>query len=229
MRSSASSPWREIVGVVGDVHAQGVADEAPKMVYFPFITANHWGVRNFSVRELRYTIRSSRPSPESLLPEIREVVRAVNPNLAVADPQSLDEILGASIARTSFTLVMLGLAAGVALLLGLVGVYGVISYIVSQRTREMGVRLALGATKAEVSRMVLSHGAVLGVVGVLVGMGAAVGLTRLMSALLFGVNPVDPLTYGTLASVLVTVVLLASYLPARRAAKVDPTEALRWE
>jgi predicted permease len=229
LRTGEWAPWREIVGVVGNVHSSGVAAEAPKMVYLPFITANHWGAESFSVRELRYAIRTSMPSPESLLPEIRALVDGVNPNLALADVRTLDDILGDSIARTSFTLVMLGLAAGVALLLGLVGVYGVISYIDSQRTRGMGVRLALGATKSQVGGMVLRHGAVLGVVGVIVGMGAAAGLTRLMTALLFGVSPGDPLTYGGLASALVAVVLLASYLPARRAAKVDPTEALRWE
>jgi putative ABC transport system permease protein len=111
----------------------------------------------------------------------------------------------------------------------MVGVYGVLSYLVAQRTREMGVRLALGARPADVRRMVVGHGAVLGAAGVAIGLGAAVGLTRLMSALLFGVRPVDPLSYGAVATALMGVVLLASYVPARRAAGVDPTEVLRWE
>jgi ABC-type antimicrobial peptide transport system permease subunit len=132
-------------------------------------------------------------------------------------------------ARTSFTLVMLGIAAAVASLLGTIGIYGVISYVVSQRTRELGVRIALGAGGRQVIRMVLRQGLVLAGVGALVGLGSAYGLTRLMTALLYGVSPTDPLTYGLVAAVLLGIALLASYLPARRAASVDPMEALRAE
>jgi ABC-type antimicrobial peptide transport system permease subunit len=124
---------------------------------------------------------------------------------------------------------MLGIAAGVALLLGVVGIYGVISYSVSQRTREIGIRMALGAQQKEVRAMFVRQGVLLTCVGVALGISAAIGLTRLMSALLFGISAVDPVTFGAVAIVLGAVALLASYLPARRASSVNPVEALRWE
>ncbi len=132
-------------------------------------------------------------------------------------------------ARTSFTLVMLGIAAAVALALGIVGIYGVISYVVSQRTREIGVRMALGADRRDVSRMVLRQAMILAAVGVVIGLVAAAGLTRLMSSLLFGVEPTDPVTFGVVAALLIAVALVASYLPALRASRTDPLEALRFE
>jgi putative ABC transport system permease protein len=132
-------------------------------------------------------------------------------------------------ARTSFTLVLLGIAAVIALVLGAVGLYGVISYAVAQRTREFGVRMALGARRADVGRLVLRHAAVLVAVGVAAGLIAAFGLTRLMSAMLFGVAPADPITFGSVAVVLGAVALVASLVPVMRATRVDPLEALRWE
>ena len=153
----------------------------------------------------------------------------MNPNLPLARVKTLEEWLEDSMARTSFTLVMLGIAAAMALLLGAVGIYGVISYAVSQRTREIGLRMALGAQRADVSRLVLRQGFLLVGLGVVLGLGAAAGLTRLMSALLFGVSASDPITYLAAAFGLGTIALMASYFPARRAAGVDPMEALRWE
>ena len=163
------------------------------------------------------------------MPEVRQAVWSINPNLPLASVQTLAEILARSMARTSFTLVMLAIAAGVALLLGAVGIYGVISYIVGQRTREIGVRMALGARREDVSRLVLRRGGLVAAVGIAIGLAAAVGLTRLMSAMLFGVSPLDPVTYAAVSVVLAGVALLATYIPARRAASVDPVEALRWE
>ena len=165
----------------------------------------------------------------SLLSAAREAVWSVNRNLPLARVRTLDEYLDRSMARTSFTLVMLGISALVALFLGSVGIYGVISYVVSQRTREIGVRMAIGAESGDVSRMVMKQALRLATGGVLVGLVGAVGLTRLMSSLLFGVNPMDPLTFGSVALGLSAVAMLASYLPARRAAKVDPVVALRSE
>jgi putative ABC transport system permease protein len=141
----------------------------------------------------------------------------------------LTDIVDEWLARTSFTLVMLTASAAVALLLGLVEIYRVISYSVSQRTLEIGIRLALGARQGEVRRMFLRHGLVLTAIGIAVGLGAAIGLTRLMSALLFGVSPVDAATFSTVGVALGTIALLASYIPARRASSVDPIRALRWE
>jgi ABC-type antimicrobial peptide transport system permease subunit len=156
-------------------------------------------------------------------------VWSVNPNLPVARVRTMDEYVQRSMARTSFTLVMLGIAAAVALFLGSVGIYGVISYVVSQRTREIGVRMAMGAEQRDVSRMVLKQALTLAGAGVVIGVAGAMGLTRLMSSLLFGVSAMDPVTFGSVAVVLSAVVLLASYVPARRAAKVDPVVALRFE
>jgi ABC-type antimicrobial peptide transport system permease subunit len=143
--------------------------------------------------------------------------------------RTLDEYVDRSMAQTSFTLIMLGIAAAVALFLGSVGIYGVISYVVSQRTREIGVRMALGAEQRDVSRMVLKQASLLAGGGVVIGLAGAMGLTRLMSSLLFGVSPMDPVTFGSVAVGLAAVALVASYVPARRAAKVDPVVALRFE
>ncbi len=149
--------------------------------------------------------------------------------MPLANVWTLAEILDESMNRTSFTLIMLAIASAVALLIGAVGLYGVISYGVSQRTREIGVRMALGAQKNDVSNLFLRHAAVLATVGIAIGLGFAFLLTRWMSALLFNVSPVDPTTYGLVSVVLVSVALLASYLPARRAATINPTRALHWE
>ncbi|MBM3789871.1 MAG: FtsX-like permease family protein, partial [Acidobacteria bacterium] len=159
----------------------------------------------------------------------QQAVWSINPNLPLADVRMLDEILERSMAQTSFTLVMLAIAAGVALLLGVVGIYGVISYSASQRRREIGIRMALGAQRAEVSGLFVRHALLLTAIGLALGLGAAVGLTRLMSALLFGVDALDPLTFGGVAVLLGAAVLLASYLPARRASGLDPVDALRRE
>ncbi len=141
----------------------------------------------------------------------------------------MTDLMAESMAAVSFTMVLLGIAGGVALFLGLVGVYGVISYTVSQRTREMGMRMALGAERGQVMSMVVRQGAILAGTGTLVGLGLAIGLTRLMESLLFGVTPADPATYLTMAGGLLVVALLASWLPARRASRVDPVVALRAE
>ena len=154
--------------------------------------------------------------------------RIVN-NYSVAEVRTLDDILAQSMARTSFTLVMLAIAAGVALALGLVGMYGVISYIVSHRTREIGVRMVLGADSRGVRRMVLKQGMILAGIGVAVGLVAAVGLTRLMSSFLYGVEATDPVTFGAVAALLTAVALVASYLPALRASRTDPLAALRFD
>jgi ABC-type antimicrobial peptide transport system permease subunit len=153
----------------------------------------------------------------------------VNANLPLAAVRSMEEIAGASMARTSFTLVMLAIAGGMALLLGVVGIYGVIAYAVSQRRREIGIRLALGAQPGSLRGMFVRHALVLAMIGATIGLGAAVGLTRLMASLLYDVSPLDPVTYVAVAVVLMGAAVVASYLPARRAARVDPVEALRAE
>ena len=229
IRPSLESPYREIIGVVGNVYDDGVDQGATVVVYWPLLLEDFWGNELFTQRSLAYTIRSPRVGSPGLLEEARQAVWEINSNLPLARLRTQQEWLQRSRARASFTLVMLGIASGVALLLGVVGIYGVISYAVSQRTREIGVRMALGARQGDVSRMVLRQGFLLAGIGVILGWAAAFGLTRLMSSLLYEVNPLDPVTYGAVAVVLAAIALAASYLPARRAARVNPIEALRWE
>jgi predicted permease len=229
IRETPKSPWREIVGVVGDIRDEGVTQEATRTVFWPLILEDFWGEELIVRRYMAIAIRTSRPNPESILPEARDAIWSVNPNLPLANVRTLQEILDRSMARTAFTLVMLGIAAAVAIILGAIGIYGVISYTVSQRTREIGVRMALGARHADVSRMVLRQGGIVAAIGIAAGLAAAVGLTRLMGALLHGVSPADPLTYALAAMGVAVIALVATYAPARRAATVDPIEALRWE
>jgi predicted permease len=227
--------WQEIVGVVGNVRDDGLDQDPTAVIYWPMMQRNLWeelpgadGGLNVR-RSMNYAIRSPRVGSAGFLPEVQQAIWSVNPNLPLASVRTLDDLLGRSMARTSFSLVMLGIAAVVALILGTIGIYGVISYIVSQRTRELGVRMALGAEGSHVKGMVLRQGFVLSGIGVGIGLASAFGLTRLMEALLYGVDPVDPLTFGAVALSLTAVAMVASYLPARRAAKVDPVEAIRIE
>jgi ABC-type antimicrobial peptide transport system permease subunit len=176
-----------------------------------------------------FTIRSDRAGRESFLNEVRRAVWSVNANLPLASVRTMQEVYGKSLARTSFTLAMLAIAGAMALTLGIIGIYGVISYTVSERHREIGIRLALGAQGRDVLHMVLQQGAKLALVGVAIGIGAAFGLTELMRNLLFGVTAYDPLTFAAVAILLIFVALLACYIPARRAMLVDPIVALRYE
>jgi putative ABC transport system permease protein len=229
VRESPEGPWREVIGVVGPIRDDGVSQEPTATIYWPMALANFWGEGLWVQRSIAYALRTSRPDPASLMPEVRRAVWSVNPNLPIASVRTMQEILDQSLVRTSFTLVMLGIAAAVAVLLGAIGIYGVISYSVSQRTREIGVRMALGARHGDVSWLVLRQGGLVAIIGITVGLASAVGLTRLMSSLLYGVSAVDPLTYILAAVGVSGISLLASYVPARRAASVDPNDALRWE
>jgi predicted permease len=229
VRPTPDMAWLEIVGVVGNVHDDGVSQAATSVAYWPMLISDWWGIELSGQRTVAYAIRTGRLGTPGFMEEVRKAVWGMNPNLPLANVRTLDEILEESMVQTSFTLVMLGIAAGVALLLGIVGIYGVISYAVSQRTREIGIRMALGAQQKEVSRLFLRHGLLLTFIGLGIGIGGAVGLTRLMSALLFGVSAIDPLTFGAVTIGLGAVAILATYIPAFRASSVDPVEALRWE
>ena len=178
---------------------------------------------------MTFAIRSERAGTESLLREIRQAVADVNPNLALAKVRTLNDVYRLSLARTSFALVLLGIAGGMALLLGIVGIYGVLAYTVAQSRREVGIRIALGAQPWTVKGMFVRRGLVMAGIGILLGLSAAAGLSRFMTSLLFGVTPLDPVTYAAVAAVLALSVVTASYLPARRAAAVDPVEALKAE
>ena len=221
--------WREIVGVVGDVYDDGVHEPASTIVYWPMMVSKFWGNERFVARSLTYVVRSERTSTDAFLAQVRQAVWSVNGSLPLALVRTLQDVYDRSMARTTFALVMLAIAGGMALLLGLIGIYGVISYAVSQRTREIGIRMALGVDHKEVKRMFMRHGLVLAGIGIAIGVGVAAGVTRLMASLLFHVSPLDGLTYLAVSLVLATAAVLASYLPARRAAGLDPVEALRAE
>jgi predicted permease len=230
LREFSKMPWHEVVGVIQDVREQGVQEAAPEIVYWPPFMENLFGPGPAqAARTMTFVIRSERAGTESFLKEIREAVWSVNSNLPLASVQTMEDVYDKSVARTSFTLVMLGIAASMALVLGVIGIYGVMSYTVSQRQREIGVRLALGAERGQVLQIVLREGAKLALVGVAIGIGAALGLTRLMTNLLYGVTAHDPLTFVVVATALMLVALLACYIPARHATLVDPMVALRYE
>jgi ABC-type antimicrobial peptide transport system permease subunit len=218
-----------VIGVVENVRENGVQEKAPAMVYWPSMMTSLYAHAVDAARTVTFAIRSDRAGTEGFLNEIRRAVWSVNSSLPLASLRTMQEIYDQSLARTSFTLVMLGIAGAMALVLGIVGIYGVISYAVSQRRREIGIRLALGAQQSELRRMFVRSGLALAGIGVSIGLVAAVALMRLMKSLLFGISPLDPLTYVAVPLVLVTAAVLASYLPARRAAAVDPVEALKAE
>ena len=227
VREGMKDPWREIVGVVEDVRLDGADQKQPATVYWPLMMNNFWGDETNLQRGVVYAIRSNRAGSESFLKEIRQAVWSVNSNLPLARIRTMEEVFRGSMARSSFTLVMLAIAGGMALLLGIVGIYGVISYSVSQRTRELGIRIALGAPLGGLKAMVVRHGLFLTAIGVALGLASAAALTRLMASLLFEISPVDPLTYAAVSAGLLAAAAAASYVPAHRASTVNPVEALR--
>lgn len=229
IRAGQKDDWREVIGVLADERSDGVDRHPPTTVYWPLMPKNFQGQSVRVVRSVAFVLRTPRAGSTTLQPELRQAVWSVNPNLPLSGVSTLQTIYDRSLSRTSFTLLMLAIAGGMALLLGLVGIYGVISYSVSQRTREIGIRLALGAPRPEVTRMFVRHGLALSAAGAVFGLAAALALTRLMRALLFDVSPTDPVTYLAVLSALILAAALASYLPARRASSVDPADALRAE
>jgi predicted permease len=223
-------PWREIIGVAADVHEDGAHMPPPPTAYWPGRWhANLFGVPGYQPRRVSVLIRNDRRASSSLLEEVRKAVWAVNPNLPLAQVRTLQDVYEGSMGRTSFTLVMLGVAGAMALLLGIVGLYGVISYAVARRRREIGIRVALGAQAPDIRRLFMMRGLVVAGVGTAIGLGIAAALAPLMRSLLFGIGPLDPLTFAVTPVVLAAAAVLASYLPARRAAAVDPVETLRAE
>jgi putative ABC transport system permease protein len=230
LREFPSMPWHEVIGVIQDVRERGVQDKAPEIVYWPPMMEYLSGNKTpETLRTETFVVRSERAGTEAFLNDIRQAVWSVNSKLPLASVRTMQEVADKSVARTSFTLVMLGIAGAMALVLGIIGIYGVISYTVSQRKREIGIRLALGAQSRDVLQMVLRQGARMALVGVAIGLVGALGLTGLMSSLLFGVTARDPITFAGVAALLILVSLFASYIPARRAMLVDPIVALRYE
>lgn len=223
-RTAGPGPWMTVIGVVGDVPAERVGGDPAIIVYVPILETPVDPDRIPSQGAL--VLRASVP-PASLTPAVRGIVRTLDPNLPLANVRTMETIVADSMARTTFTLLLLVVASLAALFLGVVGVYGVTAYAVGRRTQEIGLRVALGARPADVQRMVVGETVGLVVAGVGLGALATLGLTRLMRTLLFEVRPTDPVSYGAMALLLLLTGLLASWLPARRAALVDPRQALR--
>jgi putative ABC transport system permease protein len=224
------APWSTIVGVVGDVHDEALTKPAEQTIYQPLVMViqPQPGAPDSIIADntMSLTIRTSGDAM-ALFPAVRREVWAMDRNLPLVNVRAMSQVVESAMARTTFTLIMIGAAAGVALLLGAIGIYGVISYMVSLRTREIGVRMALGAQSTEVRRMVVRQGLVLAVIGVGIGLAGALALSRLISSLLYGIAPHDPLTLGVVTVGLLAVAAVASWLPAMRAARIDPIEALR--
>jgi putative ABC transport system permease protein len=229
IRVSTKDDWREIVGVMRDVHYDGMGKDAPTVAYWPTLLS-HFESGQFSVRRfVVFAIRTPRAGSESLMKDVRQAVWSVDANLPLTDIHTQDFYYEKSISRTSFTLVMLGIAAAIALLLGIVGLYGVIAYSASQRTREIGIRIALGAQRNSITAMFVRQGLVLAGCGIGCGLLLALAATRLIKSLLFHVSPGDPTTYVLACIALCAAATLASYIPSRRTLAVNPVEALRAE
>ena len=227
IRVGVIDAWREIVGVAGDVYDNGVHESATAIVYWPMMMSKFWGNQRFVSRSVTFALRSDRAGTDAFLAQVRQAVWSVNGSLPLALVRTLQDVYDRSLSRTTFALVMLGIAGAMALLLGIIGIYGVISYSVSQRTREIGIRMALGVEQGTLRRMFVRHGFVLSGIGVVVGIGVAAALTRLMASMLYRISPLDVVTYAAVSVVLMTAALFASYLPARRAASLNPVDALR--
>lgn len=220
--------WYDVIGVVGDVRDDGLSRPPVPIVYWPQVTEGFWGAAGaFTPRSMAYVLRFEGRSAGAVLAASREVVWGVNPNLPLSRASTLGELVARSTARTSFALVLLGVGAGLSLLLGLIGIYGVLSYVVSQRTREIAIRMALGARGRVVGASVVREAALLAAAGAVLGLVLATLVRDVIAALLFGVGPLDPITLASVVTVLFGVAVVASWLPARRAATLPPAAALR--
>jgi predicted permease len=213
---------RRIVGVVGDVRPGGFRSEAGPTIYFP-LGQSDWGRTDLNV-----IVRTHGPS-ETLFAPIRRQMLAAHPGIPIQQASTLDELLSGQVAPARFNMHLLSLFGALALILASVGVYGLMAFFVAQRTREIGIRMALGAAGRDVLNGVLKRGLALTLAGVAVGLAGALALTRIMTSLLFDIKPTDPFTFACVSCVLIGAALLACFLPARRAAKIDPMQALRYE
>ncbi|MHC4925430.1 MAG: FtsX-like permease family protein [Planctomycetota bacterium] len=217
--------FAEVVGIVGDAREFGRQQEQRAMAYLPMVVGE-WG---YPELQSIYLLVETPPGQDAPVQAIRDIVGRLNPNVPLTTVETMDAVMDRSMADTSFTLVLLGIASVVALFLGAIGLFGVISYVVTQRTREIGVRVALGARGDEIRDMVFRQGAGVAVGGILMGLVGAFALTRLMDAILFEVSALDPVAFLAAPVLLIFVAVSATWLPARRAARVDPMEALRSE
>jgi ABC-type lipoprotein release transport system permease subunit len=213
-----NSEWR-VVGVVANVRHSSLEEEAGLEMYMPIRQQSNWA-------SLELVVRTNLP-PESVAPGVRTALRAVDPRLPTSDYQTLDQIVDRSVSPRRFILLLIGAFAVTALLLASIGIYGVVSYSVSQQTQEIGIRMAMGASAAQVQGRIVVKTLILTSVGILVGMVGAFMVSRLMASLLYGVGPTDPLTFVAMTLLLTLISVLAGHLPARRASRIDPMSVLR--
>jgi len=224
VQRSGDTTWSAVVGVVNDVRQDGFRDTPQAVIYYPLVgpTPDAWAITTPA-----YVVKTARA--EVIAPEIRALIREVAPEAPMYRVFTMAGLAADSMVQLSFTMLTLGVVSGLALILGAVGLYGVLSYVVAERTREIGVRMALGATSTQVRRMVVAQGSRVVAVGIAIGVAAALAATRALGSLLFGVAPMDPATFAAMSAVMIVIGLLASYLPARRASSIDPIESLRSE
>lgn len=220
-----AEPWREIVGVVGDIHHESLVQPAPDSVYLTLGDP----LAQYMSRTVTFVIRSSRVGTPGFLEDAQKSVWSVDAALPLANVQTMADYYGRAMESTALTLVLLAVTAGMALVLGLVGIYSVISYIVSLRIREIGIRLALGAQVWVLRRMLMGRVLALVFFGLALGLTGSAMLARLMESLVFGVTPHDPMTYAQVSAILGFTAIWAGYVPARRVTRIDPTSALRAE
>jgi putative ABC transport system permease protein len=216
-----NEPWHTIIGVAGAVRHERLDKETRQSIYVPYL--------QIPVRSMAVAVRTSSGNPEDLAGAVREEVRALDKDQPVTNVMTMDAILARSVWQQRFYTILFGIFAALALALAAVGIYGVMSYAVTQRTQEIGIRMALGARATDVLRLVIKNGMLLISIGVVIGLIGALALTRLLATMLFGVTPTDKLTFVAVSAVLIAVALVACYVPARRATKVDPLVALRYE
>jgi putative ABC transport system permease protein len=219
--TSRNIPWIEIIGVVKDVRQNDFVSEPKMQMYMPYQQLNSFAPNALVVR--------TNVEPLSLAAAVRNAIWAVDKDQPVSNLRSMDEIVSEAVARQRFSMLLLGIFAALAMVLAAVGIYGVMSYSIAQRTREIGLRIALGAQKSDVLKMILRQGLRFVAAGLAIGLAASFVLTRVMASLLFGISATDPATFVAISLVLIAVALLASYIPAVRAMKIDPMLALRYQ
>jgi putative ABC transport system permease protein len=218
-------PFYRVVGVTADVHEDGLDKPATEAVFYPLQPVEGWP----PPREMTVVVRTATMEPEALTAAIRQTLLAIDPGVPLTNVETMERVVAGSIARRSFTMLLLVVAASMALLLSLVGIFGVISYVVSQRRPEIGIRIALGARASQVSRLIVGQAVRLAAIGIIVGLAAALTATRVLQALLFETSPTEPVVLAAVSALLLVLAALASYAPARRSARIDPAEVLRAE
>jgi ABC-type antimicrobial peptide transport system permease subunit len=226
VRFDSDLPWVTIVGVARDAKSNGVREPAPPELY---VLHEQLPAVGGGTQRTMYVLLKTTVDPLTLTSSARQAVRQLDPQLAITNIRSMEQLLDYSVAQQRFMMLLLTVFGAVALSLAAIGIYGIMSYAVKRRTREIGIRMALGGSPRDVVRLVVGQGMQLAVIGLGVGLLAAMAATKLMTDMLFGITPRDPVTFGTIAVLLAGVAMIASWIPARRAVQTDPTTALRTE